>query len=157
MTELDANGKAGDSAERESGGEVASQPTDTEPTASDMLVEAREAAGMSQKDVADQLFLTTTFIRYIDDGEFEKIPKPAFIKGYLRSYARVVNLPGEAVIEAYERGQSVTPQAPDLSRVTEDNVGSGSFTGPIVQTGVVGLVAIFVVAGLVWWFASDDG
>ncbi|MEX1237317.1 MAG: helix-turn-helix domain-containing protein, partial [Pseudomonadales bacterium] len=73
---------------------------------SKLLIEAREAKGLSQKEVAEQLYLTVTFIRYIDEGAFDKIPKPAFIKGYLRSYARVVGLDGDAVIEAYNQEQN---------------------------------------------------
>lgn len=123
-------------------------------TASQMLVQAREAKGLSQKEVADHLFLSTTFIRYIDDGEFQKLPKPAFIRGYLRSYARVVELDGAAVVAAYERDQNIAPVMPQIGRVTEEPIGSGAFTGPVVLTGIVGLVLICVVVALVWWLAS---
>lgn len=127
-------------------------------TASEMLVHARESMGLSQKDVADQLYLTETFIRYIDEGDFHKIPKVAFVKGYLRSYARVVSLDKDEVIAAYERDQNITPQAQPIGQVTEEAVGSGSFTGPVVQTGIIALVALVVVAGMVWWFATGgDG
>lgn len=128
----------------------------TEPSVSEVLIAAREAKGLEQKDVAEELFLTTTFIRYIDEGAFEKLPKPAFIKGYLRSYARVVGLQGNEIVEAYEREQQVTPQPPQIGYLTEDPVGPGNFTGPVVQTGVIGLVGLLVVGGLVWWIASDN-
>lgn len=126
-------------------------------TASAMLVRAREALGLSQTEVADQLRLTTTFIRYIDDGDFHKIPKAAFIKGYLRSYARVVSLNSDEVIRAYERAQQVTPETEDIGNVTEKTVASGNFTGPIVQTGVIGLVVVAIVVAVVWWsFSTRD-
>lgn len=125
-------------------------------TASQMLARAREAKGLSQKELAEQLFLSTTFIGYIDEGEFYKLPKPAFIKGYLRSYARSVGLDGDVVVAAYERDQNMTPNVPQIGHVTEETVGSGAFTGPVVQSGIIGLVLIVVVAGLVWWLSSND-
>ncbi len=125
-------------------------------TVSERLVQARESLGLSQKAVADELFLTTTFIRYIDDGQFEKIPKPAFIKGYLRSYARVVQLDGDELVKAFEREQDITPQAPRIADVTESAEPPSSFGAPLIQTGIAGLIGIIVVGALVFWIAGDD-
>jgi cytoskeleton protein RodZ len=120
-----------------------------------LLSETREKLGLSQKDVADQLFLTGTFIRYIDDGLFEKIPKQAFIKGYLRSYARVIQLSGDEVVAQYEAERESQEQIA-LRGVTEERVGSSALTGPVLQTGVIGLAAIVLLALLVWAFSGDD-
>lgn len=131
----------------------------TEPvtlTASQMLEQARDAKGLSREEVAERLFLSATFIRYIDEGEFHKLPKPAFIKGYLRSYARAVDLDDDLVVTAYERDQNMTPSAPAIGHVTEETVGSGAFTGPVVQTGIVGLVLICVVGALVWRLSTGN-
>ncbi len=131
-------------------------PSESLVTASAMLFDARTAMGLSQKDVADQLFLTTTFIRYIDDGEFEKIPKAAFVKGYIRSYARVVGLDGNEVIAIYERDQQLPLPTPAVGNVTEGPLEPTGFQGPIVQTGIFGLVALVLVVLLVWWLTSGD-
>ena len=103
---------------------MSEQEEQTPPSASALLVTARESLGFSQKEVADKLYLTTTFIRYIDAGEFEKIPKQAFVKGYLRSYARTVNLSGDEIVSLYEAElQAHTPE-PEIKGVTEENVTS---------------------------------
>ncbi len=120
-----------------------------------MLVAAREKAGLSQKDVADQLYLTVTFIRYIDEGAFDKIPKPAFIKGYLRSYARVVGLDGDDIVRRYEEALQAAEERHQIRDVTEETVGSANFTGPVVQTGLVGLFGVLVVVAMVWWIVSS--
>jgi len=126
-------------------------------TVSRQLVRARGARGLSQKEVADELFLTTTFIRYLDEGDFEKIPKPAFIKGYLRSYARVVGLDGNELVAAFEQEQNIAPQTPKIVDVTESAEPPGAgFSGPVIQTGVFGLIGVVVVGAIVWWIASDD-
>ena len=48
-------------------------------TVSGLLFSAREELGLSQKDVADMLFLQVTFIQRIDEGLFQKLPKRAYI------------------------------------------------------------------------------
>lgn len=130
--------------------------TSSGETVSQRLVRAREARGLSQKEVADELFLTTTFIRYIDDGDFQKIPKPAFIKGYLRSYARVVGVEPDDLVTAFEQEQNIAPQTPKIVDVTERAEPPAGFSGPVIQTGVIGLVGIIIVGAVVWWIATDD-
>lgn len=127
----------------------------TTPGASALLVAARESLGLSQKEVADKLYLTTTFIRYIDAGEFDRIPKPAFVKGYLRSYARTVNLSGDEIVALYEAEQKAQVPEPEIRGVTEENVSSSAITGPVLQTGMIGLGGLVVVVALVWWLVSE--
>ena len=127
------------------------------PSASEMLVAAREQSGMSQKEVADQLYLTTRCIRYLDEGAFDKILKPAFIRGYLRSYARVVGADGSEIVSRYGSELQVAEQSLKIRDVTDETVGSVNFTGPVLQTGLVGLLGVVVVVGVVWWFAADAG
>ena len=126
-------------------------------TASSMLSAARQAAGLSQDEVAEQLYLTPSFIRYIDGDEIDKLPKKAFIKGYLRSYAKLVNLDGDEVVQQYEQGDiGGSSHSIEIRRVTDQRVGSINFTGPVFQTGVGGLIALIVVVAMVWWFSSSN-
>ena len=128
----------------------------TLPRVSIMLVQARNAMGLSQKDVADQLFLTPTFIRYMDEGQFHMISKTAYIKGYLRTYARVVGLSGDEVVAGYEETIQSMVEPVEMRDVTEEHVGGNLFTGPVILTGLVGLGALLLVVLLVWLFSGDD-
>ena len=40
-------------------------------TVSKLLVEARQSLNLSQKEIADQLYLTKTLIQQLEEGEFE--------------------------------------------------------------------------------------
>jgi cytoskeleton protein RodZ len=126
------------------------------PRVSIMLVQARNAMGLSQKDVADQLFLTPTFIRYMDEGQFHMISKTAYIKGYLRTYARVVGISGDEVVAAYEETVQSMVEPVEMRDVTEEHVGGNLFTGPVILTGLVGLGALLLVVLLVWLVSDDD-
>jgi cytoskeleton protein RodZ len=129
---------------------------DALPRVSVMLVEARTALGLSQKEVADQLFLTTNYIRFMDEGEFQRITKTAYIKGYLRTYARVVGLSGDEVVALYQETIQAHVEPVEIRDVTEEPVGANRFTGPVMQTGVIALAALLVVVLLVWLFSGGE-
>ena len=122
---------------------------------SELLAEARQRLGLSQKEVADKLYLTTSFIKYIDAGEFSSLPKPAFIKGYLRTYARVVNLSGDEIVALYDAELQIAEPTPEIRGVTEEDVGTASITGPVLQTGLIGLGGLALVVSVIWWLVSD--
>jgi len=124
--------------------------------ASAMLLEARSRAGFTQKEVADQLFLTTSFIRYIDEGRFDKLPKPAFVKGYLRSYARVVNLSGDEVVANFEASQLPSRDDVEIKDVTDEPMGSSTYTGPVFLTGAFGFAGVVIIISLVWMFSDSN-
>ena len=123
--------------------------------ASALLTEARERLGLSQKEVADQLYLTTSFIKHIDDGEFSRIPKAAFIKGYLRTYARVVGLSGDEIVALYDAELQVAEPTLGMQKVTEEDLGTASITGPVLQTGLISLAGMALIVAVIWWAVSD--
>ena len=139
----------------------AAVPADAKPkvianAASAMLLEARSRAGFTQKEVADQLFLMTSFIRYIDEGRFDKLPKPAFVKGYLRSYARVVDLSGDEVVASFEASQLPLQDDMEMKDVTDEPMGSSTYTGPVFLTGAVGFAGVVIITSLVWIFSDTN-
>ena len=136
--------------------ELADGALDTHLTASQILRQAREAMGISQDQVAQELYLTPNYIRLIDSDEIDKIAKQAFVRGYLRSYAKMVNVDADDVVARYEVSQGGTPQKIEIRGVTQEAVGSTNFTGPVFQTGVLGLIGLVVVISLVWYLSSGD-
>ena len=122
-------------------------------TVSDQLRQAREAAGMTQAGVAEQLFLTESFIRYMDAGEFHRLPKQAFVRGYLRSYARVVGLDGGQLVQLYDEAFRET--LPDTPADVAVSVKENRFSGPVVLTGVIGMGIVLIFGAL--GVAADVG
>ena len=126
------------------------------PRVSGMLAEARKAKGLSQEDVASQLFLTATMIRQIDEGQFQALGKTAYIRGYLRTYAKVVGLSEDTVVAAFNEIQQVEVDTTEVHELVEEPVGVNRFTGPVVQTGLIGLALVLLVMLLVWIFADNE-
>jgi cytoskeleton protein RodZ len=126
-------------------------------TAAQMLSQAREAMGLSQDQVAQELYLTPNYIRLIDSDEIDKIQKQAFVRGYLRSYAKLVHLSGDEVVARYEVGRGSIPQNQvQIRGVTRESLNSTNFTGPVFQTGILGLVGLVIIIALVWFLSGSD-
>lgn len=157
MSETDPNQQVPDQApQQQSSASADDQSKVIANPASAMLLEARSRAGFTQKEIADQLFLTTSLIRYIDDGHFDRISKPAFVKGYLRSYARVVEISGDEVVAAFEASQLPSPDDIEIKDVTDEPMGSSTYTGPVFLTGAVGFAGVVIVTLLVWAFSDSN-
>ncbi len=61
---------------------------------------AREAAGLSGDAVAQQLKLHPRQVRAIEEDDFARLPGRTFVRGFVRNYARLVNLDADAVVAA---------------------------------------------------------
>ncbi|NNF97591.1 MAG: helix-turn-helix domain-containing protein, partial [Halobacteria archaeon] len=64
------------------------------------LRQAREALNLSQRDVARQLHLNVNLIQALEDNNEDALPAQTYLVGYVRSYARLLNLPADEIIEA---------------------------------------------------------
>ncbi len=60
----------------------------------------REQKGLSIKDVADRLKLPARQIEALENGLYDGLPEPVFIRGFLRSYGRFLDM-DEARLTSY--------------------------------------------------------
>ena len=65
---------------------------------------ARLDSGKSVADVTQTLRISRDFIKMLEAGEFDTLPSPTYVAGYIRSYGAVVGIEPKAVaalVEAY--------------------------------------------------------
>jgi cytoskeletal protein RodZ len=67
-----------------------------------MLAQARENLNIEVDKMADRLNLGVDVIRAIESGQKEGIPRGPFWKGYIRSYAKLVNLDLDTALPSWE-------------------------------------------------------
>ncbi|HEX5514952.1 MAG TPA: RodZ domain-containing protein [Gammaproteobacteria bacterium] len=67
-----------------------------------LLRAARERKGLSLQDAADSLNLMRGIIEAIEADRYDLLPPRTFLKGYLRSYARLVEIKEYDVLAAFE-------------------------------------------------------
>src|SRR5512145_146488 len=63
------------------------------------LREAREHLGMSVNDIADRIKFAPKQVEALEANDFAHLPRATFLRGFVRSYARVVQM-DEAVLIA---------------------------------------------------------
>lgn len=122
---------------------------DTQVTPGELLRAAREQAGLSVSQIADRLRLRRSQIEELEANEFSKYVGGTYIRGYLRSYAKLVNLNEASVIAAYQSfiGEEVPPgQMQSFSRKTklESQDNKLMLITWIIILLLIGSVAVFV-------------
>lgn len=66
------------------------------------LRQARKKSGLTQAEVAERLFLHAGFVEHLEADEFEQLPGPTFVKGYIKSYCRLVGLSPDPIVALYK-------------------------------------------------------
>ena len=67
------------------------------------LRRAREEKGLSQEEACKHLRLSTSYMRALEQDDYDRLPEAPFIKGYLRNYARFLGLPAEELARQFQQ------------------------------------------------------
>ncbi|HGY1351367.1 TPA: helix-turn-helix domain-containing protein, partial [Aeromonas salmonicida subsp. salmonicida] len=68
-----------------------------------LLRNAREQLGWTREQVASRIHLRLTLIAAIESDTYDKQTSHTFIRGYLRTYAKLVGIPDETILAAYDK------------------------------------------------------
>ncbi|MDQ7016063.1 MAG: DUF4115 domain-containing protein [Gammaproteobacteria bacterium] len=116
------------------------------------LRSAREGTGLGIEEVASLLNLEESLIRALEDEDYEVLPSPIFIRGYLRAYAKLLRLDGNELIEVY--GVQSGGMDPDLA--TNSQNGGSTASGFPMAWLAGGAVTILLLLVVGWWFMSAE-
>jgi cytoskeleton protein RodZ len=62
---------------------------------------AREELQLSPMDIANKLRLRSTIIEDLENDNYTQVKRHVFIRGYLRAYAKVVNVSPDKIVSAF--------------------------------------------------------
>jgi len=115
---------------------------------------AREAAGLSVEEVAEKLIVSTDIIKAIDNSKADALPALTFTQGYIRNYARMLDVPADEIIDAYSSAvpdtkKVTTPQSVLLVHKTGTDVLIRFITFAFILAAIVGM--------FVWLYQTDLG
>lgn len=65
------------------------------------LRRAREARGLSLRQISNVTKIGIRFLEYIEADRHEFLPAPVYLRGFLSEYARLVGLDARRVVETY--------------------------------------------------------
>ncbi len=128
-------------------------------TPGQMLSQAREAKGWSIGDISEYTRLSVQCIRDLEADEYRHMAAPVYLHGYFRSYARVVGVPEQMVIDAFkaiEHEYNYAPAASPLMASADDGVPiykqSGSFKSKkIMRWGSLLVAVCLITLVMLWW------
>ena len=120
----------------------------------ELLRLAREKRDWSQAEVARKLNLTVSSLNHVETGAFDKLPGHTFARGYIRAYAKLMDLDQATLVEAFDRYTGTHAKGSDVHSL-------GRIEEPVrlshnILRGVSLLLLVVVVGGgFVWW--QDQG
>ena len=118
------------------------------------LAAAREARGLTQSDVAAQLRLHVRQVKALEEEDLTALPEGPFVRGYVRSFARLVDLPAEPLLSLLNA--KLRPTEPLRAEAGSSKTVSPiqpmprePMSGPWVLGGAVAALVVFALFG--WW------
>ena len=114
------------------------------------LRRARENNRLSVEAVAAQLHILPKVIVALEADDFAHLPSPVFVRGYLRSYARIVNLSADPLLEIFNR----TTTGAETAQIAPPTMDEGNDDRQIRWGVYLGVLAV-LVSSILW--VNRDG
>jgi transcriptional regulator with XRE-family HTH domain len=120
----------------------------TRLSAGERLREARSKQGLTLDSAASRTRIRRDYLEALETMDPRGLPAQAYAIGYLRTYARFLELDEAAIVEQFKAEADTqtgraTPTAPQQQREIK------------LPRGLIGAVAILVLVGLIgWWYSN---
>lgn len=76
-------------------------------TLGEKLRKLRTEFRMSLPDVSKATRIQVKYLEFLETGDYEKLPADVYVRGFLRSYARYLNIDEQALVKLYERERNI--------------------------------------------------
>ncbi|MEZ9764086.1 cytoskeleton protein RodZ [Vibrio splendidus] len=119
-----------------------------------LLKNKRESLGLTQKQISDRLKLRITLIQQIEENQFESDQVATFMRGYIRSYAKYVNLDEKAVLNALHHSGDAQHQEQEMLSFSRKTKTEKHNSRIMILTWSI----FAVIAGIssLWWWQNQQ-
>ncbi|RUO59663.1 RodZ domain-containing protein [Pseudidiomarina marina] len=128
----------------------------TGETPGQIFREAREAKGLTTQQVADNLRLRKVVVEFMEADEYDKLSSPTYVRGYLRSLSKALDVDEARVFEAYTKmgfgevaPSTITMQSFSKRKVRERNDNRLMLISYLI-------IAIVIAMAVVWWWQDSN-
>lgn len=116
-----------------------------------LLKGRRQELKLTVPDIASQMRLEPRIIEALESESYEGLPAPLYVRGYIRGYAKILKLDGNALVELYDSDApseppEIVPEVKHPSQATSSDKPVKAFTYLVTFTLVILLIA--------WWQSS---
>lgn len=120
----------------------------------EFLREAREAQGLSIEDVSRITRINPPMLRALEDSQLEKLPAQVIVRGFIRSYCKVVGIDAVQALDLYD--QEIGPR--DIDLVDRLNIGESDRSMKwIVFCAIMAVVILGIILFLYSTWSQDAG
>lgn len=119
---------------------------------------AREARGISLREISEQTRISTRYLEAIESGDLKRLPGGIFNRSFIKAYAKYVGYDETEALEAYARtareqgGSDEVATTPYKSHVYTDGSGVRSSLMTLVLTIIIlAILSLGVYAALHWY------
>ena len=125
-----------------------------------VFIQAREALSITQAETADVLNLSVSVIKALESNDDSVLPERVYVNGYIRSYAKLLGLAAEPLIQAWgaQFPDEMQSQRADLDEEQARNWSVAS-ASPRESTGLGRwiLVAILLSGVFIYFVSNQEG
>jgi cytoskeletal protein RodZ len=111
------------------------------------LRQAREARGLSLREVADQTRISARYLEGIEADDYKQLPGGVFNKGFIRSFAKYVGIDEKEALDDYSRQMNQIGESADEPIARKREV----YIGDEPRSPVLTIVLALVILGLLTW------
>ena len=118
-----------------------------------LLTDARLKLGLEPQNVAEMLHLREYQIRALEADDFENLPEPTYVKGYLRAYCQLLSIDPDKIIKMYS--DTIRPPVRESFEglATEKQAASNDNLVKLVSIAMVALVAGLAIT---FWLTNRE-
>jgi len=120
----------------------------------DKLRIAREQRAMSIDQVADAMHLDEAIIVALEQGHFETLGAPVYVRGHLKAYAQLLGLSADEIVGDFQAGTPETIVAPALQR---PGIAPAPINPVLLAGGALAILLGLLLGMYVLFDAEDPG
>jgi cytoskeletal protein RodZ len=138
-------------------------------TFGEQLRVAREARGITLREISEQTRISTRYLEAIESDDYKRLPGGIFNKSFIKAYAKYIGFDEKEALEAYARtarDQGTSPDdvvsTPYQPRVYTDGNSRSPLVTLLLTILILAILSLGVIAALHWYqkrerVASDEG
>ena len=119
-----------------------------------ILAAERERQGLAPADIAQRLHMSVWQVEALESGEYTRLPRGPFLRGFVRNYAKALGLPPENVLarlaEAAPADKTPGIVVPSQN-IRFDPLGERMANPYVKAAGLAALVIVLGFATMYWW------
>lgn len=132
------------------------QQTDDNPqidSIGDKFRQARERLGFDIEQVADAIHLKRSVIEALEADDFASLPSQVFVRGYIRSYAKLLGINDEPLLAIHNTHlpqQNLPPETVSVE-VKKSKLGMAYEGDPLLFWTMILFISLVTSLALAWW------